>query len=78
MAGTVRHAKLDSRTAREKLKKGRQAHWQELQPKVHLGYQRHKGTSAGRWLLRRHLGSRQHLGSGGEKYRVIGLGLADD
>ena len=70
MAGTVRHAKLDSPTARAKLKKGRAAHWQALALNNHLGYQRSKGTSAGRWLLRRHLGA--------NKYRVIGLGLADD
>jgi integrase len=70
MAGTVRHATLSSRTSRSKLKKGRQAHWQELQPRTHLGYQRHKGASAGRWMLRRHLG--------GNKYRVTPLGLTDD
>jgi hypothetical protein len=43
MARTVKHAKLDSRTARadtKKLKRGRQPHWQELQPRTHLGYQR--------------------------------------
>src|SRR5712675_1584358 len=71
MAGTIRHARLDSRTAREKLKKGRQPHWQALQPGVHLGYQRQKVHQPGRWLLRRYLG-------GGNKYRLIGLGVADD
>jgi integrase len=74
MARTVRHSKLDSKTARAdttKLKRGRQPHWQELQPRVHLGYQRWKGNVTGRWLLRRYLG-------GGNKYRVIGLGIADD
>jgi integrase len=70
MAGTVKHARLDSPTARAKLKKGRQGHWQALAPKIHLGYQHLKGTAAGRWLLRRHLGA--------NNYRVIGLGLADD
>jgi integrase len=71
MAGTIRHAKLDSRTAREKLKKGRQPHWQELQPNTHLGYQRWKGDGTGRWLLRRYLG-------GGNRYRLTALGTADD
>jgi hypothetical protein len=73
MARTVRYAKLDSRTARAKLKKGRQPHWQELQPRTHLGYQRQdkKPDGTGRWLLRRYLGS-------GNKYRIIALGIADD
>jgi integrase len=73
MPRTVKHAKLDSRTARAKLKKGRQPHWQELQPRTHLGYQRQKkkGDAAGRWILRRYLG-------GGNSYRVTPLGIADD
>jgi hypothetical protein len=60
MAGTVRHARLDSPTARAKLRKGRQSHWQALAPKIHLGYQHLKGTAAGRWLLRRHLGANRY------------------
>jgi hypothetical protein len=71
MARTVRHAKLDSKTARAKLKKGRQPHFQELQPGIHLGYQREKASSYGRWLLRRYLG-------GGNRYKVVPLGFADD
>jgi hypothetical protein len=39
MAGTVRHAKLESPTARAKLKRGRQSHWQTLiTGRAHLGY----------------------------------------
>ena len=54
MAGTVKHAKLESRTARSRLKRGRQPHWQALVPgRVHLGYQCWKGDPAGRWVLRR-------------------------
>jgi integrase len=71
MARTVNYAKLDSRTARGRLKRGRQAHWRPLQPGVHLGYQRWEDGSEGRWLLRRYLG-------GGNKYRIMPLGLADD
>jgi integrase len=72
MARTVKTAKLDSVTARNKLKKGRQAHWEALQPKIHLGYQRWKGGAAGRWILRRYLGE-------GNKYRVTSLDcIADD
>jgi integrase len=71
MPRTVQVAKLDSRTARSRLKRGRQAHWQPLLLGVHLGYQRQEKATAGRWLLRRYLG-------GGNKYRVTPLGLADD
>ena len=60
MAGTVKHAKLESRTARSRLKRGRQPHWQALVPgRVHLGYQCWKGDAVGRWVLRRYIG--RHL-----------------
>jgi integrase len=71
MAGTVKHAKLESRTARSRLKRGRQPHWQALVPgKVHLGYQCWKGDKEGRWVLRRYIGN--------NKYRSSTLGRADD
>jgi integrase len=74
MAGTVRHARLESTSARDRLKRGRQPHWQALiEGKVHLGYQRWKGRdgeAGGRWLLRRYIGN--------GKYRVQTLGRADD
>ena len=71
MAGTVRHQRLESPTARTRLKRGRQAHWQALiEGRVHMGYQCHKGEPAGRWLLR------QYLGNG--RYHVEALGRADD
>jgi hypothetical protein len=71
MAGAVKHAKLESRTARSRLKRGRQPHWQALVPgKVHLGYQCWKGDAAGRWVLRRYIGD--------NKYRTTALGRADD
>jgi integrase len=72
MARTVRTAKLDSPTARSKLKKGRQAHWEQLHAGTHLGYQRGKGTTFGRWILRR------YVAGSGNKYRVTPLGTADD
>ena len=57
MAGTVRHARLGSPSARQRLRRGRQGHWQVLvEGKAHLGWQCEKGF-AGRWLLRRYLGS---------------------
>src|SRR6516165_7483768 len=74
MAGTVKHARLESTSARERLKRGRQPHWQALiEGRVHLGYQRWKGCdgeAGGRWLLRRYIGN--------GKYRVQALGRADD
>jgi integrase len=71
MAGTVRHAQIESRARRARLKPGRQPHWQAIIPgKVHLGYQRNKGEREGRWLFRRWLGD--------NKYHVLTLGRADD
>jgi integrase len=71
MTGTVKHARLESQTARSRLKRGRQPHWQALvEGRVHLGYQCWKGEPVGRWVLRRYIGNR--------KYRTEPLGLADD
>jgi integrase len=80
MAGAVQHAKLDSITARSRLKRGRQPHWQALVPgKVHLGWQCWKGDPQGRWVLRRYIGS--HVNANGKRigqYRTTTLGRADD
>jgi integrase len=80
MAGTIEPAKFESRTARGRLKRGRQPHWRAIVPgKVHLGYQCWKGDAAGRWLLRRYIG--KHKSANGKpvaKYRLSTLGLADD
>ena len=55
MAGTVKHARLESQSARARLKRGRQPHWQALvEGRVHLGWQCWKGDPVGRWLLRRY------------------------
>src|SRR4051812_31436990 len=70
MARTVAEKKLDTPTARSRLKRGRQAHWRALHAGVHMGYQRLAGATEGRWLLRRYLGN--------DKYRVLPLGTADD
>ncbi|MGC2076033.1 MAG: site-specific integrase [Xanthobacteraceae bacterium] len=85
MAGTVKHARLESASARNRLKRGRQPHWQALiEGKVHLGYQCWKGEPAGRWVLRRYIGKHK---TGNDKdgkdkliakYRISTLGLADD
>jgi len=72
MAGTVKHARLESQSARARLKRGRQPHWQALiEGRVHLGYQCWKGEPAGRWVLRRYIPATG-------KYRVQTLGRADD
>jgi integrase len=71
MAGTVKHARLESQSARIRLKRRRQPHWQALvEGRVHLGWQCWKGEPVGRWLLRRYIGN--------NKYRVQTLGRADD
>ena len=75
MSGTVKHARLESQSARDRLKRGRQPHWQALiEGRVHLGWQRWKGKKGemgGRWLLRRYIPATG-------KYRVQALGRADD
>jgi integrase len=70
MAGSVKHARLESASARSRLKRGRQPHWQALAPGAHLGWQRGpKDHSAGRWLLRLYRDG---------SYSTVGLGKADD
>jgi integrase len=71
MAGKVKYKNIESRTARSRLKRGRQPHWQSLVTgKVHLGYQCWKGDKEGRWVLRRYIGN--------DTYRTETLGRADD
>jgi integrase len=70
MAGTVKHARLESRTARRKLNHGRQPHWIAVVPqRVHLGWQRWEDDDAGRWMLRRYISG---------KYSSLTIGRADD
>lgn len=70
MAGTVQHAKLESVTARARLKRKSQPHWHMLVPgRAHLGWQRGKEDAFGRWVLRRYV----H-----DKYQRTPLGKADD
>jgi integrase len=70
MAGTVREARLGTRTARARLKPGRQPHWNTIiAGRAHLGWQRWPEDLVGRWLLRR-----RHAGA----YHVEALGTADD
>jgi len=80
MAGTVQHARLESPSARARLKRGRQPHWQALvDGKVHLGWQCWKGDPEGRWILRRYVGLGKSKNSKAvAKYRTETLGRADD
>src|SRR5262245_53347783 len=75
MSGTVKHARLESQSARDRLKRDRQPHWQALiEGRVHIGWQRWKGKKGemgGRWLLRRYIPATG-------KYRVQALARADD
>ena len=70
MSGKVRDKRLDSRTARFRLARGRQPHWRTIVPgRAHLGFQRWKDAAEGRWLLRRYVNG---------KYTGETIGLADD
>src|SRR5262249_50357419 len=81
MSGTVKHARLETRFARAKLKRGRQAHFQAIiTGKVHLGYQRWPDESAGRWIFRRWI-ARKYRDDGKyshNQYETTTLGRADD
>ncbi len=61
--------KLDSRTARAKLKQKREPYWIKIDRGLQLGYRR--GANGGTWVARR-------WNSATEKYEYSRLGLADD
>jgi integrase len=61
MARLVRNSKLDSRTARAKLRSSRahgDAYWQRVEPGVALGYYKPINAVSGTWLVRRRIGTR--------------------
>jgi integrase len=68
VAKTVRDSRLDSRSAREKLKPSGKPYFRDLEPNLHLGYR--KGKHGGKWVMRRYAGN--------EKYVVETIGGADD
>ena len=68
MAKSVRDSRLDSRTARQKLKPSGKPYYRPLEMNLHLGYR--KGKHGGKWVMRRYLGD--------EKYAVETIGAADD
>ena len=68
MARHVRNPKIESRSARQKLKPSAKPTYFDLGGKLHLGYRR--GTGAGVWVARRYIGS--------ERYVTRTIGEADD
>ena len=65
---TIREKKLDSASARAKLKPSGKPYWRAIDAGLHLGYR--KGLRGGKWVLRRYLG--------GERYAVETVAAADD
>jgi integrase len=71
MAGTVRHSKIETATARLRLKPGRKAYWRSIVPgRLSVGYTRKAAGEPGRWLVRTYLGN--------ERYAISTIGYADD
>jgi integrase len=72
MPRKVRHAELDTRTARLKLKARGKPYWCPLDRGTHLGYRRLAGK-AGSWVLRLYTGKAE-----GSPYETKVIGGADD
>jgi integrase len=72
MARTRKDAKLDSRNAREELKRRREPYWSVLSEGLAIGYR--KGAKGGTWLARHYSAER------GRRYHSIGTAddIADD
>jgi integrase len=68
MARTVRDAKLETRSARMRLKPGGAPYYRGLDPGLHLGYR--KGKSGGKWVVR--------WRTADDTYKVETIGTADD
>ena len=68
MARTVRDAKLDTRTARLKLKTRREPYWRSISEGLAIGYR--KGAKGGTWI------ARHYSAAHGREYHA--LGTADD
>ena len=58
MAKKIRDSRIDSRTARAKLKPSGNPYWRSLGPDLHLGYRKNK--QGGVWVLRRYLGNQNY------------------
>jgi integrase len=77
-------AKLQSRTARDRLPVARKPHWSAIRPGLHLGYIKRRGGKPGRWTVRSYIGNVKTLAApgkrGGKTPYVTKLlrGVADD
>jgi integrase len=71
MARTITDAVMQTRAARLRLRPRKKLYLKTLIPgRLALGYRRTKSDLPGRWLVRIYLG--------GERYRIVPLGIADD
>jgi integrase len=68
MPRALKDSKLDTRTARSRLKPRGKPYWRAIDRNLHVGYRR--GKTYGRWVVRVYLG--------GQQYRVETIGTADD
>lgn len=67
MPRAIQDARIQSRTAREKLRPSPTPYYRDLEPGIHVGYR--KGKRAGKWVVRTLIGDR---------YQVATIGTADD
>lgn len=68
MPRAVRDARIETRSARAKLKQAAKPYWRAIDPGLHIGYR--KGKRGGRWVLRAYAGDQQYV--------TETLGTADD
>ena len=67
MPRAIQDARIQTRTAREKLRPSPTPYYRDLEPGIHVGYR--KGKRAGKWVVRTLVGDR---------YQVATIGTADD
>ncbi len=79
MARTIREARLETRTARDRLAARPEPHYRTVVPQLlAVGYKKRHAGEGGHWVARRYIGEDGRDGGRGSPYRVTTLGLADD
>jgi integrase len=79
VARTVREARLETRTARDRLPAREKPHYRTVIPQLlALGYKKRHAGTAGYWVGRRYIGEEGRDDDKGSPYRLTTLGLADD
>jgi len=79
MARTVREARLETRTARDRLAARPEPHYRTVIPQLlALGYKKRHAGVGGYWVARRYIGEQGRDDGKGSPYRLTTLGLADD